>query len=63
MYAIRSYYEKAFKDACIWGIGGAVSGSVGGPIGIIVGGYAGYFTSTASSINNGNATIDYGWQF
>lgn len=59
------YSNTAFKDACIWGVGsaGAAAVSGGGIIGLAAAGAIGFATSTASSINNGNAHFDCGFNF
>lgn len=59
------YTDTAFRDACIWGAGGTGAAVVsgGGIIGSAAAGAIGFATSTASSINNGNAHFDYGLNF
>ena len=59
------YSDTAFRDACIWGVGTAASAAVTG-VGALVSvgaGAIGFMTSTASSINNGAAYVDHGFNF
>ncbi|MCD7730091.1 MAG: hypothetical protein LUI05_01165 [Oscillospiraceae bacterium] len=59
------YSNTAFKDACIGGVGSAGAAAVSGGdiIGSATAGAIGFATSTASSINNGNAPFDCGFNF
>ena len=59
------YSGTAFRDACIWGAGSAAGAAVTG-VGALASagaGAIGFITSTASSINNGSAYVDHGFNF
>ncbi len=60
-----TYTDTAFNSACIWGVGSAAgaAASGGGVVGSLAPGAIGFATSTADSVNNGSALIDYGYNF
>lgn len=59
------YTDTAFRGACITGVGcaGTTAVSGGGIIGSVATGAIGFATSTALSINDGNAHFDCGFNF